>query len=79
MGVSFKIPHKLNGQIMAFGAGALLFAVSIEMFAAGRAGFLSNTRTKKPEALEQPLTIVDAASSSSPSSYLFPTETLPFP
>ncbi len=36
VGVSFKVNEKLNGQIMAFGAGALLFAVSIEMFAAGK-------------------------------------------
>jgi len=30
-----QVSHKVNGLIMAFGAGALLFAVAIEMFAAG--------------------------------------------
>lgn len=35
VGVSFKVSHQTNGLIMAFGAGALLFAVAIEMFAAG--------------------------------------------
>lgn len=35
VGVSFKVSDKFNGLIMAFGAGALLFAVAIEMFAAG--------------------------------------------
>lgn len=34
-GVSCTINHKLNGLLMAFGAGALFFAVAIEMFAAG--------------------------------------------
>ena len=31
-----KVSHKVNGLIMAFGAGALFFAVAIEMFAAGK-------------------------------------------
>jgi hypothetical protein len=31
----YQISHKTNGLVMAFGAGALLFAVAIEMFAAG--------------------------------------------
>jgi hypothetical protein len=33
---STQVSDKFNGLIMAFGAGALLFAVSIEMFAAGK-------------------------------------------
>ena len=48
IGVSFKIPQRLNGQIMAFGAGALLFAVSIEMFAAGKYNWLITIPTKRP-------------------------------
>jgi len=35
VGISFKVSHQTNGLIMAFGAGALFFAVAIEMFAAG--------------------------------------------
>jgi len=35
VGISFKVSHQANGLIMAFGAGALFFAVAIEMFAAG--------------------------------------------
>jgi ZIP family zinc transporter len=35
VGVSFPVSEKVNGLIMAFGAGALFFAVAIEMFAAG--------------------------------------------
>jgi hypothetical protein len=30
------VSDKSNGYLMAFGAGALLFAVTIEMFAAGK-------------------------------------------
>lgn len=35
VGISFPVSHQTNGLIMAFGAGALFFAVAIEMFASG--------------------------------------------
>jgi hypothetical protein len=34
-----QVSHRANGLMMAFGAGALLFAVAIEMFAAGAFSF----------------------------------------